>query len=174
MKTLTLISLIALPVSAGEMRDIASHDQLSHQLRLSEQQDPMKNLKVVEAEDPSKAAMPEDLLATSEVLTFNGISTLVPKGAVLAVPANLKSRIGFQPGARVVPWNEFFAVNRGWINTAEVSFEQAAGRAELPEALRQQVEEGHRIIIATMRQGPITVNPYQPPAEDAADQTAAR
>lgn len=174
MKILTLISLLALPVLAGEMRDIASPDQLSQKLRMSEQQDPMKNLTIVEAEDPTKAAQPEDLLASSEVLTFNGIATLVPKGAVLAVPANLRSRTGFQPGARLVPWNDFFAVNRGWIKTTEVSFDQAAGRAELAEGLRKQIEESRVIVIATMRQGPITVNPYQPPADEAGDTTAAR
>lgn len=174
MKTVTLIFLLVLPVFAGEMRDIASHDQLSQKLRMSEQQDPMKSLKMVEAEDPTKAAQPEDLLASSEVLSFNGISTLVPKGAVLAVPSTLKSRIGFQAGARWVPWNEFLSVNRGWLKTSEVSFDQAAGRAELPEGLRKQIEETRVVIIATLRQGPITVNPYQAPADDAAAETAAR
>ncbi|MCH7225410.1 hypothetical protein [Haloferula sp. A504] len=174
MKTLTLITLLALPALAGEMRDIASQDQLGLKLRMSEQQDPMKNLKVVEADDPTEAARPEDLMASSEVLSFNGIATLVPKGAVLAVPANLRCRTGFQPGARLVPWNEFFAVNRGWIQTIEVSFDQAAGRAELPEGLRKQLEESRVVVIATMRQGPITVNPYKPSAEGADPQTAAR
>lgn len=174
MKALTLMFSLALPAFAGEMRDIASQDQLSHKLRISEQQDPMKNLTIVEAEDPTKSARPEDLLASSEVLTFNGIATLVPKGAVLAVPASLRSRTGFQPGARLVPWNEFHAVNRGWIQTTEVTFDQAAGQAELPEGLRKQIEESRVIVVATMRQGPITVNPYQPPADEAGDTTAAR
>ncbi len=174
MKTLSLLPLLAVPLFAVEMRDIASHEQLSQRLRASEQRDPMKNLAPAEGEDPSKAARPADLLATSEVLCFNGVATLVPKGAVLAVPANLKARTGFQAGARIVPWQQFYVNNRNWLSTAEVSFEQAAGRKELPEGLRNQLEESRTIIVATMRQGPISVNPFEPPAEDADPQTAAR
>lgn len=174
MKTLSMLPLLALPLFAGEMRDIASHDQLSQRLRASEQRDPMRNLAPAEGEDPTKAARPADLLATSEVLCFNGVATLVPKGSVLAIPANLKTRTGFQAGARIVPWQQFYLNNRNWLSTAEVSFEQAAGHEELPEGLRQKLEESRTIIIATMRQGPISVNPYEPTAEDAEPQTAAR
>ncbi len=147
------------------MRDTVTHEQLSQRLRMSEQSDPMKELQVIEEEDPAKAAQPEDLMATSEVLSFNGIATLVPKGSVLKMPANLKNRTNYQAGARLVPWNEFFALNRGWITTTEVTFEQAAGREALSDALRKQIDEGFQVIVATLRQGPISVNPYTPPEE---------
>lgn len=174
MKIPAILSLFSLPLIAGEMRDITTHEQLSQRLRLSERHDPMKQLQVVEGDDPTAASRPKDLLATSEVLCFNGIATLVPKGSVLAVPAALRARMSYQPGARLVPWHEFFAVNRGWVTTSEVTFEQAAGRAPLSEWTREQVEKTTVVMIATMRQGPISVNPYEQPAEAEAAPTAAR
>jgi hypothetical protein len=165
-----LILATAAPVFAGEMRDAATNQQLTERLRSQRANDPVAAMQVVEGEDPT-ANRPEDLVATSEFLSFDGISTLVPKGALLCVPSGLADRARFRPGYRIVSWAEFHSRNLGWISTAEVTLYQSTGREPLSEAFRLQIGQGGTLIVATMKEGPISVNPYRP---DAAGDTAAR
>lgn len=172
MKAILPIMLFAaaLPAVAGEMRDAATHEQLSQRLLAQRANDPVAAMKVVEGEDPT-VNRPDDLVSTSEFLSFDGISTLVPKGALLCLPSDLTDRSGFRPGFRIVSWAEFYSRNRGWISTIEVTLEQATGKEPLSEASRLQIEQGDTLIVATMKEGPISVNPSQP---DPAGGTAAR
>lgn len=162
MKRFLLLLPLVVPAHAGEMRDAATNEQLHERYRQSERQDPMRQLEIVESEDPSKAVRPDDLVASSQVLCYNGTASFVPKAAVLQVPANLRSCLEFQAGAKIVPWHVFLLANRNWLTTEEVTLEQASGRAPLGEDLVKRLEKINKVTIATLGQGPISVNPYKP------------
>lgn len=170
---LSILSLAALPVLpalSGEMRDAPTSAELTERLRASQQADPMKDLQIVDDKDPSEASRPADLMATSEILCYNGLATLVPKGSLLAIPEHLKDRTRFTDGARIVTWQEFFSANRDWLGTSEITLEQASGTQPLGETLVKSLAESRVIQIAVLQQGPISVNPHQPPATTASPQ----
>lgn len=166
MKYLTSITLLALsPLAPGEakpqpqprFRDVVTHEQLARALRKTEQKDPMKDLVQASGEDPSKVNQPVNLLEQSDIVCFGGLATLVPKRAILATPTNHKNRLSMQPGVRVVGWSEFFAANRGWITTVEVSRIQAEGREAIGEETQERIAKSRNLIVATYMGGPISV-----------------
>ncbi len=142
---------------APVMRDVVTHQQLAQNLRQSQQEDPMKRLETATGEDPSKTNVPKDLMSQSDIICFNGLATLVPKSAILASPANMKDRLAMSPNAKIVGWSEFYVANRGWITTEEVSFNQAAGKLPLSEAVTVQIAKSRNLVVATYQGGPISV-----------------
>jgi len=151
-----------------EIRDASSHEELANRLRQAQSNDPLSNFKTSESGDPAKNQQPVDILEISDILSYNGLTTLVPKRAILALPANLRNRVGkHHPGHRVVTWEEFYQANRAWITTIEVSRAQAEGGQPLSEADAEGVTKATRLIVATLQGGPISVLPVKPPEEDA-------
>ncbi|KAB2640441.1 MAG: hypothetical protein DVB25_04040 [Verrucomicrobia bacterium] len=144
------------------MKDAATHEQLARQLRKTEQEDPMPRV------TPSQAANPppkpaQDLLSQSDILCFGGMATLVPKHAVLLLPTAMTSRSEFTAGSTLMGWAEFYAQNRGWISTVEVTNEQAAGSLPLAADVTQRLKDGTRVVVATYQGGPISVLPPKVP-----------
>ncbi|GAA5127448.1 hypothetical protein JIN84_08680 [Luteolibacter yonseiensis] len=154
------------PAGKPVMRDAATHEELSSALRKIQQQDPMKAFEAVKGEDPSVAHQPGDLVSRSEILCFNGIATLVPKGAIVQTPKNLSDRLVMKPGAKIKTWADFYALNRGWINTVEVSLVQAEGKEPIAEQTREHIVKSGNLTVATYRGNPISVLPPKvaPPA----------
>lgn len=153
-------------VSAQQNRQIqeaVTHEQLVAKLRQEQANDPLRHLSKVEGKDPSKENQPQDLLSRSDILCYNGIATLVPKQAIIAIPPQLADRIGIQPGAKIVGWNEFFAANRGWLTAQEVTLTQARGQEPLADALRERLTKSANIVVATLQGGPISKLQYTPP-----------
>lgn len=148
-------------------RDAATHEQLVKALRFAERNDPMKDLKPTEGEDPSKVNLPQNLLDQSDVISFGGVATLVPKRAILAAPPNLKDRLGIKPGVRIVGWMEFQTLNRGWITTVEVSRTQAEGNQAIAEETRERIGKSSNLVVATYMGGPISVLPLKEDAKPA-------
>ncbi len=140
------------------MRDAATHEDL-RVMRERDDADPMNQGVPVKAHDPDRVWLPEDLLARSEVLSFQGFSTLVPKGAILHVPAALQERLRKVKGSELQTWAEFFAANRGWILTHEVSRAQAGGRVPLDPQAVAGFQNSSYLIVATMKGGPISMLP---------------
>lgn len=168
--------LLALPAWAqnppdAKMRDAVTHDALVPVYRAAEQNDPMRKLVPAKGVDPSKVNQPKDLLAESDVLCFGGAATLVPKRAVLNLPKNLAARMKFEPGSKLLPWAEFYAVNRGWITTVEVTRAQAEGNHAMAAELAERVRKSPNLVVATYQTGPISVLPPKPKAADAKDAT---
>ena len=169
--------LIVGSVSAEEpqkpvMRDAATHEQLQQKLRKMNSIDPMKKLETVEGEDPSKVNQPTNLLESSDIICYNGLATLVPKRAILAVPEKLQDRLKMQPGARIVGWLEFLEANRGWINTVEVSRVQAEGNEALAEETTERIGKSTNLVVATFMTGPISVLPLKNPDPAVDPETA--
>lgn len=156
---------------APRMRDAATHEQISLAMRKVSQADPMRNLTPAKGRDPSLVNQPKDLIASSDILCFGGLATLVPKRAVMHVPKNLADRLKFLPGSKVMSWADFFAQNRGWITTVEVSRIQAEGNKPLDEEISKRIGKSSNLIVATYQGGPISVLPPKVPVEGAKEAT---
>lgn len=164
---LTNLAVMAAPLQpapASQMREAATHDQVSLKYRQALQQDPMRKLPPSKGVDPSTVNQPLDLVSQSDIISFNGMTTLVPKRAVLHIPKGLADRLKFQPGTRILGWADFFALNRGWITTVEVSRVQAEGNAPLAEEISNRITKSSNLIVATNLGGPISVLPPKTPA----------
>lgn len=151
-----------------QMRDAATHEQLSLAMRKAEQADPMRNLPPAKGGDPTLVNQPKDILATSDIVCFNGDATLVPKRAIMCIPKSMGGRLKFQPGSRIMGWADFYAKNRGWITTIEVSRVQAEGNKALDEQTTEKISRSTNLIVATYQGGPISVLPPKVPAQGAA------
>ncbi len=149
------------------MQDAATHEQLAAQLRKIQQQDPMQLLPASQSGEASRHA-PKDLLSQSDILCFGGLATLVPKRSVLRIPPNLAPRMQITPGATLMGWSEFFAQNRGWITTVELSQGQAEGKLPLAEDLTKSLVDNPNLVVATYQGGPISLMPLKVPPPAAA------
>lgn len=166
-------SWVAHAGAAVPMRDAATHDQLAAKLRGVQQADPMLKLEPAKGADPAKENRIPDLLSQSDIVCFGGRATLVPKRAVLHIPANLTERMKLQPGALIQSWGEFLAANRGWITTMEVTRVQAEGREVFDEDTIKRLSESTQLVVATFQGGPISVLPPKVVAPTEAVEPAA-
>ena len=116
------------------------------------------------AEKEAKVVRPGDksIINQSEILHDGQHWTLVPKGAVLHVPAQMKPRVGTKPLGTLLSWTDFFTANRAWIATEEVSFDQAAGKKPLPEARVEFWKNHSSVVVAVYQGGPISVKQVEP------------
>ena len=166
--TLCAISLTAAHTASAEpeMRDAATHEQLQKKSHAAVIQDPMKKLPPASESDPAKD-VPKDLISQSDILSFEGTFTLVPKRAILAIPKDLEKRSQLADATKLVGWAEFHANNRGWITTVEVTREQAEGNSPIDEGILNSFKDSTTIVVATYHGGPISILPLKaPPAEE--------
>jgi hypothetical protein len=155
------------PTPALRFRDAPTHEQLARARQQSDQKDPMKALTESKGDDPSKVNQPVNLLEQSDIISFGGVATLVPKRAILATPGKHKERLAMQPGSRIVGWAEFYAMNRGWITTVEVSRVQAEGNSAIAAETRELIGKSSNLVVATYMGGPISVLPLKEPEKTA-------
>lgn len=121
--------------------------------------------------NPSEANKIPSLLATSEYLSYGGLATLVPKKAIIYTPPNLASRVGLTKGADLKSWREFYAANRGWITTMEVTRAQAQGKEPFTEEMTKSISTSSSIVVATFSGNLITVYPAPPKEAEASSTT---
>ena len=107
----------------------------------------------------AKVARPgeQSLIKQSDVLSDGNNWTLVPKGAVLHIPAALNNRVGAKPLGTLLSWTDFLTVNRGWLFTEEVTFDQAAGKTPIPPSRTEFWKKNGKVIVAVHLGGPISV-----------------
>lgn len=153
--------LLALSAGAVEMHDAATHEQLVTARQAVRQADPMKSLKQATSTDPSVANQARSFLAESDIISFGGISALVPKRAILQIPKTVADRIKAAPDGRLVGWKEFYTLNRGWITTMEVSRVQAEGNQPMSKEAETQMVRSGNLVVATYMGGPISVLPLK-------------
>jgi hypothetical protein len=150
------------------MRDVATNDQLVAKFTRANREDPIRELGPAIGDrevDPSKQIAERDLIKSSTLICYRGFLTLVPKRAVLHVPEKLKDRIGPRPGVKIKTWREFYIANRGWIRTIEVTRPQALGHVSLSESALEAISDSSSLVIATFKEGPISVLPLKDPEE---------
>jgi hypothetical protein len=161
--TMLLCAMAASSMAAQPLVPRITADALS---RL-QQADPMIRLQQP-AGDEAKVGRPENqsIIHQSTILSDGSRWTIVPQGAVVFTPENLKSRVNAEPAGELLSWNDFLTANHGWIGTCEVSFEQAAGKAALPEERTSFWPKQNKVIVAVHQRGPISarlMNPLTPP-----------
>lgn len=107
----------------------------------------------------AKVARPaeQSLIKQSDILSDGNNWTLVPKGAVLHIPAALNNRVGAKPLGTLLSWTDFLTVNRGWLFTEEVTFDQAAGKTPIPPSRTEFWKKNGKVIVAVHLGGPISV-----------------
>src|SRR5688572_18404373 len=115
--------------TGAPMRDAATHEELAGRAREAAKGNLTKLPVPAKPAAPSKVEPPRSLLSESDIVCFNGNATLVPKRAILQLPKNLADRLKYQPGSKLLNWGDFYALNRGWITTVEVSRVQAEGNS---------------------------------------------
>lgn len=142
-------------------RNAATHSELSQKLRIANKDKPMAQFEVKELkEDPTKKSTPKDFIKQSDILCLSGNATFVPKRAVLNVPERFNDRFILKKGSKIMTFPAFYAKNRGWIMTYEVSIDQAFGKKPFDESKLEWLKKSGRVVVATFKGGPITVLPF--------------
>jgi len=83
--------------------------------------------------------------------------TMVPKGALIHLPAEIKDRSNVKPVGTLLPWKDFLAKNQQWITTSEVTFDQAVGNEELPAECAGSLANQGKVVVAVHRNDPASV-----------------
>lgn len=149
-------------------RDAATNETLTAKFREVSKTDPLGKFQKSEGADPSVVNKVGNLLDNSELITFNGNTTLVPKNAIIRIPEKYKARVNnHKPGSKILSWVDFLRLNRGWISTIEVSFTQAKGLATVSGKEMDTLEESGNLIVAVLKNGPISVLPLKTDTDDA-------
>ena len=119
---------------------------------------PMTSLKQP-AKDEAPVARPtgQSIIKQSSILHDGTNWTLVPKGAVIFIPAALKGRVDVSPVGTLLSWSDFLIQNRNWITTTDISFDQAAGNEAMPAERAAFWAKQDKIVIAVHQNGPISV-----------------
>lgn len=179
MKTQSMVVTILAAALAGvglaeqeaevQFRTNVSHDDLVavQKRQMAAGGDPIHGVTPIEKADFKQIEAPGDILDRSDFITANGLVTLVPKRAILHIPAEYKENIKASAEARLVSWAEFLVANRGWIETYEVTRKQAEGKREIAEERWANFTESKKLVVATLLGGPISVLP--PHVEDAVE-----
>lgn len=113
-----------------------------------------------------------NLMDRSSVLCLGGFWTLVPKRAVIHIPATYKPRVDGARSGKLIPWPQFYARNRGWLQTHSVSISEARGDAEMDPKKVDVYKRSGRVVVAVCHNGPISVLPLKEPEEPAAGAVA--
>jgi hypothetical protein len=143
--------------------DTPTYEEAALARRKALRTEPVKHLVPATGEDPSNANRPKDILAESDIISYRGLATLVPKRAILMTPKTYSGLLRFEPGAKFVSWIDFYAANRGWITTVEVSRIQAEGNAPIAEETQKSIGTSRNLVVATFKGGPISVLPLKEP-----------
>jgi len=142
-------------------REVPNRADLEKAFTQAQRENPMRKLPQAQGNDPAKQEAPVDLIASSDILCHKGKATLVPKRAILQIPASLSDRLKIEKGARIMNWADFFLSNRDWIKTVEVTRPQAEGVEPMPEATTEMLKKATTLVVATYQGGPISVLPLQ-------------
>jgi hypothetical protein len=167
--------------NVAEMRDAPTRESMEQEMHELPFHDPAQDAassdhdaghEVITHEDLAEISKPADLIATSDIISFNGHTTLVPKHAILAIPPRYRDRVGKHvAGHKIVIWSEFYVLNRGWIRTIEVTPDQAYGKVPLAENEQAVIKKAADLTVATYQGGPISVLPPKDPAEQSSPES---
>jgi len=144
-------------------QDAKKHDQLLALKTTSKLAETafFENFQPSSQPDRSNQQEKKDIVAESDILCFRGSATLVPKRAVIHVPERHAKRLQMAPGAKLMTWSEFYALNRSWISVVEVSLEEAKGETPFDEERQQWLDSSSKVVVATLRRGPVSVLPLK-------------
>jgi len=161
-----LLACAGTAIASPPMSDPVTPEEMAERQKISPASTIQQAQTTATVEAKVQRAGEQSLIKQSDILHDGSNWTLVPKGAVLHVPAQMTPRVGAKPLGTLLAWNDFLAANRAWISTEEVSFEQAAGKKPLNEDHKEYWTTQTKVIIATHQGGPISVR-IPAPAEAA-------
>jgi aromatic ring-cleaving dioxygenase len=107
------------------------------------------------------------LIKRSAVLSSGRSWTIVPKGAVLHVPAQYEKYVNGKRAGQLVPWQTFYAQNRGWLHVHPVSMDQARGEKTMDPKQVEAYMGLSRVVVSVCHGGPISV--IAPKKEEAGE-----
>ncbi len=155
MKTAFMLCALATSVFAGPPVLVRITPEA---LAKIQQANPIAQLeKPVEGEAKVTTPAEQSIIKQSMVLHDGKNWTIVPKGAVIFIPDNLKSWIDAKPLGKILAFNDFMTLNRKCLTTTEVTFDQAAGNESLPAERAHFWAKQDKIVIAVHQNGPISV-----------------
>lgn len=157
--TLVLCASLASGAFAAQPVLVSPTAETITQLQQQQGNQPMNAIQLTPEGKPVVAQQKEEpsIIKQSVILHDGKNWTLVPKGAVVFLPAALKNRVDVKPVGRLLPFSEFLTQNRAWITTNEVSFDQAAGNEALPAERAAFWSKQDKVVIATHQSGPISI-----------------
>ena len=115
---------------------------------------------------PETDRRPYDIVAMSDFIAFDELSTLVPKGAILHIPEGFRHNVVQGPKGQLLLWNEFLTRNRARVAPLEIGVEEATGAKPIdPKTLAAAMRNG-MILVAVIHGNPSSVAPpvSPPPA----------
>jgi hypothetical protein len=151
------------PAGRKQMRDAATHDSIVEAGRKAAEANKDKQ-PLFTPPSPEREAVkpkPKSLLASAEIICYNGLATLVPKRALVHMPKTMSDRLGMKEGAKFVSFQDFMSANRAWITSTPVSRRQAEGREPMAEALIKSFAKETRVVVATLQEAPVSVLPLK-------------
>jgi hypothetical protein len=153
-------------------RDAATNESLTDKYLEASTKGPMKKFEEATGEDASVKNRIGSLLDNSDLITFNGNTTLIPKNAVIQIPEKYKDRINnHKKGSKILSWVDFFTLNRAWISTVEVTFDQAKAEKPISPELLENLSKSGKLVVAVLKNGPISVRPPKVEAEEPKPKT---
>ncbi|MCW1884757.1 hypothetical protein OKA04_08455 [Luteolibacter flavescens] len=105
-----------------------------------------------------------DLEKNSEFITFDGMVTLVPKGAIIHVPERYRANVVTELKGNIVLWTEFAARYRAVVAPFEVSLAEASGKEAIKPERLEAAQKSGVILIGTVGGNPISVHKKAPAA----------
>lgn len=151
-------------------RDVITDEELVERNRKAALEKQNRKFIPAEGEDATKVNKVKSLLERSDVISFNGYTTLVPKRSIIHIPDGYQQRINnHKKGSKLVGWLEFLRLNRGWVSTVELTFAQAKGEEEIPPNLKESFQTGGNLVVAVFQAGPITVAPPKSEASEPSE-----
>lgn len=155
-----------------EVKPRPSHDQIANKQKLKRPDGKGTEVRLADVSKAKSAQRQQrekkGLIARSAVISSNQNWTLVPREAVLHVPAAYNKRVNDQRAGKLVGWQQFYGKNRAWIKVVPVTIEQASGEKPLTKEYLDSLKRTGQVVVAVCKGGPISVKfPVEPAAETA-------
>lgn len=172
--TFTIVLLLGIVaatsiVSAQSARDVVSEEALRQQVAAT----PTLKSHLTSKARPLTSRAPaieSSLWKNSIILTDGEKFTIVPVGAILHLPTELRAHVVAQPQGDFTFWPSFLKRNTAWLTGKEVSLTLSRGNTREANALLKSLARDPHLVVATYKGGPITV--LEPaPADTSATST---
>jgi hypothetical protein len=106
-------------------------------------------------------------LRNSIILADSEKYTVVPVGAILHLPARMRSRVLSEPKGDFTFWPSFLERNSSWLAAKEVSLTLSRGNSKEADALLKSLANDSHVVVATYKGGPITILERAPANKNA-------
>lgn len=141
---------------AQPARDVVSEEALRQQVILAPNLKSQLSSKARPLTSPAPA-IESSLWKNSIILADGETFTLVPVGAILHLPVELRTRVVAKPQGDFTFWPSFLKRNAAWLAAKEVSLTLSRGNAQEANALLKSLSYDPRLVVATYKEGPITI-----------------